>query len=97
MSNASRGFQTILDKIKWNSKPQSPLQIKDEAAWRAKTRHFPIHDLGGRGGLGFPFILSKIVATVASVVRFYEQPALITKLYLISSDYVQFNFFQHSM
>ena len=60
-------------------------------------RHFPIHDLGGRGGLGFPFILSKIVATVASVVRFYEQPALITKLYLISSDYVQFNFFQHSM
>ena len=52
---------------------------------------------GWRGGLGFPFILSKIVATVASVVRFYKQPALITKLYLISSDYVQFNFFQHSM
>ena len=39
-----------------------PLQIKDEAAPRAKTRHFPILDLGGRrGGLGFPFILSKIV------------------------------------
>ena len=39
------------------------------------------------------------LATVASVVyRFYEQPALITKLYLISSDYVQFNFFfQHAM
>ena len=38
-----------------------PPQIKDEAARRAKTRHFPILDLGGRGGLGFPFILSKIV------------------------------------
>ena len=32
--------------------PISP-QIKDEAARRAKTRHFPILDLGGRGGLGF--------------------------------------------
>ena len=52
---------TIFDKIKWNSKPPSP-QIKDEAERRAKTRHFPILDLGGRGGgLGFPFILSKIV------------------------------------
>ena len=40
-----------------------PRQIKDEGARRAKTRHFPILDLGGgRGGLGFPFILSKIVA-----------------------------------
>ena len=43
-----------------------PPQIKDEAARRAKTRHFSILDLGGggggeRGGLGFPFILSKIV------------------------------------
>ena len=27
-------------------------------------RHFPILDLGGRGGLGFPFILSKIVGSV---------------------------------
>ena len=53
---------TILDKIKWNSKPPSTPQIKDEAARRAKTRHFPILDLGRRGGLGFPFILSKIVA-----------------------------------
>ena len=54
---------TILDKIKWNRKPPSPPppQIKDEGARRAKTRHFPILDLGGRGGLGFPFILSKIV------------------------------------
>ena len=44
---------------------QTPIphpQIKDEAARRAKTRHFPILDLGGRGGgLGFPFILSKII------------------------------------
>ena len=43
--------------------PIPPAQIKDEGARRVKTRHFPILDLGGRGGLGFPFILSKIVAT----------------------------------
>ena len=37
-------------------------QIKDEAAGRAKTRHFPIFDFGGGGGgQGFLFILSKIV------------------------------------
>ena len=39
-----------------------PLQIKaDGAARRAKTRHFPIFDFGGGWGLGFQFILSKIV------------------------------------
>ena len=32
-----------------NSKRPSPPQIKDEAARRAKTRHFPILDLGGGG------------------------------------------------
>ena len=42
----------------------TPPQGKDEGARRAKTHHFPILDLGGRGGLGFPFILSKIVALV---------------------------------
>jgi len=36
------------------AKPHPP-QIKDEAVRRAKTRHFPILDLRGRGGLGFPF------------------------------------------
>ena len=30
-----------------------PLQVKDEAARRAKTRHFSIIDLGGRGGSRF--------------------------------------------
>ena len=57
----------ILDKIKWNSKPHPPpRQGKDEGARRAKTHHFPILDFGGggRGGLGFPLILSKIVALV---------------------------------
>ena len=44
----------------------SPPQGKDEGARRAKTHHFPILDLGGggTGGLGFPLILSKIVALV---------------------------------
>ena len=64
-----RKSATILDNIKWNSKPPSA-QIKDEAARRPKTRHFPILDFGGggggRGGLGFPFILSKIVASKLS-------------------------------
>ena len=57
----------ILDKIKWNSKPPPPPQIKDEAARRAKTRHFPILELGGGGGgLGFAFILSKNVGCVSN-------------------------------
>ena len=47
--------------------PIPPPQIKDDAARRAKTRHFPILDLGGRGGLGFPFILSKIVGSYSVV------------------------------
>ena len=61
-------FATILDKMKWNSKPHPP-QIKDEAARRAKTRHFPILDLGGGGGggLGFAFTLSKIVGHVHEI------------------------------
>ena len=63
--DASLLRSTILDKIKWNSKPPSPPQIKDEGARRAKTRHFPIFNLGGRGGLGFPFILSKIVGSAS--------------------------------
>ena len=29
---------------------------------KAKTRHFPITDFGGRGGLNVPFNLSKIVS-----------------------------------
>ena len=47
--------------------PHPHPQIKDDAARRAKTRHFPILDLGGRGGLGFPFILSKIVGSYSVV------------------------------
>ena len=50
--HSNKGFisiqATILDKIKWNSKPPST-QIKDEARRRAKTRHFPIIDFGGKG------------------------------------------------
>ena len=59
--------------------PIPPLpQIKDEAVRRAKTRHFLILDLGGGGrDLGFPFILSKIVASssiiLALITRFKEQ------------------------
>ena len=54
---------TILDKIKWNSKPPSP----PNQGWsRAKGKNEPFSHPwfrggGGEGGLGFPFILSKIV------------------------------------
>ena len=55
-------LSTILDKVKWNSKPPStPNQGWSRA--KAKTRHFPILDLGGEGGTNFPSILSKIVAS----------------------------------
>ena len=55
-----------LGQNKMEQQTPIPPQIKDEAARRAKTRHFPILDLGGRGGLGFPFILSKIVGPTGS-------------------------------
>ena len=42
---------TILDKKKGTANSHPP-QIKDEAARRAKTRHFPIFDLGGEEGGG---------------------------------------------
>ena len=60
-------LSTILDKIKWNRKPPSPPQIKDEAARRAKNRPiFPslFWGGGGEGWSRFPFILSKMVAEV---------------------------------
>ena len=48
-----------------------PPQIKDEAMKPRegqKARHFPILDLGGgEGGLGFPFILPKIVGYVHEI------------------------------
>ena len=50
---------TILDKMKWNSKPPSP----PNQGWRrAKSKNAPFSHpwFEGEGGLGFPFILSKI-------------------------------------
>ena len=51
---------TILDRIKWNSKP--PSTPPTHPLPPPKKKSFPIFDLGERGGLGLPFILSKIVA-----------------------------------
>ena len=52
---------------------QSPIpQIQDEAAQRAKTRHFPIFDFRGRRGLGFPFILSNFA--IVDGIELYSQP-----------------------
>ena len=53
------------NKMEQQTPTPPPPQIKDEAARRAKTRHFPMiwgGGGGGRGGQGFPFILSKVVA-----------------------------------
>ena len=52
---------TILDRIKWNSKPPST-PPPPHTPYPPKKKSFPIFDLGERGGLGLPFILSKIVA-----------------------------------
>ena len=51
---------TILDKIKWNSKPP-PREGQKRAI-------FPSLIWGGEGGLGFPFILSKIVGLFITVL-----------------------------
>ena len=62
----------ILDKIKLNSKPPySPNQ-----GWsRAKGKNAPFSHPwfgggGGEGGLGFPFILSKIVGEISDLAQF---------------------------
>ena len=68
LSQSWRFYYTFLEtscKIKWNIKhpfPQHPpkSRMKPREGQIKKTCHFPILDLGGRGGLGFPFILSKI-------------------------------------
>ena len=53
---------TILEKIKWNSKPPSPSnQGWSRAPDEGKNAPFSHPWFGGRGGLDFPFILSKIV------------------------------------
>ena len=49
---------TILDKIKWNSKHPSP---QNQGWSRAKGKNAPFFHPWFGGGLGFPFILSKIV------------------------------------
>ena len=59
----------ILDKIKWNSKPHPPPAPKARMKAREgqKRTIFPSLIWGGGGwggGLGFPLILSKIVALV---------------------------------
>ena len=37
---------------------------------KAKTRHFPITDFGGRGGLNFPFNWSKIVGVLYNLHQY---------------------------
>ena len=44
---------------------QTPIPPKSRMKSPQKTRHFPILDLAGRGGLGFPFILSKVVSKLS--------------------------------
>ena len=44
---------------------QTPIPPKSRMKSPPKTRYFPILDLAGRGGLGFPFILSKVVSKLS--------------------------------
>ena len=68
LSQSWRFYYTFLEtscKIKWNIQPPFPQhppksRMKPREGQIKKTCDFPILDLGGRGGLGFPFILSKI-------------------------------------
>ena len=76
-----------MDRIKWNSKRSSP-QIKDKAPRRAKTRYFPIPDLGdwGRAGGGVPIshlFCPKIVLVVVlkrpTILCFFSLLVLLSK------------------
>ena len=54
-------WAAILDKIKWNSKPAYPAKSRMKLCEGKKTAIF--HPwFGGEGVLGFPFILSNILA-----------------------------------
>ena len=54
----------ILDKIKWNSKPHPPPPPKARMKAREEQKRTIFPSVSGGGGLGFPLILSKIVALV---------------------------------
>ena len=49
---------TILDRVKWNSKPPSPLN-QGWSRTKVKTGHFPILDFGGKAGINFSSMLSQ--------------------------------------
>ena len=57
------------NKMEQQTPTPPPPQIKDEAAQREKTHHLPIFDLGVRGSIVFPFILSKVVACIIHVIN----------------------------
>jgi len=48
-----------LDRIKREIRPPSP-RINDESPQKPNRAHFPIIEMGGRGGPNFSFELSKI-------------------------------------
>ena len=45
-----RGYNLGQNKMEQQTPIPPPAQIKDKASRRAKMRHFPIFDFGGRGG-----------------------------------------------
>ena len=50
-----RGYNLGQNKMEQQTPISPPPTIKDKASRRAKTRHFPIFDFGGWGGVYFEF------------------------------------------
>ena len=66
---------TVLDRIKWNSKPPSPPRPRQSRMKPREGHKRAVSHLwfwGGRGGLGFPFILATIVG-VSTVCLLYSR------------------------
>ena len=74
-------WPTILDRIKWNSKPPSPPNQGWSPREGQKTRHFPILDFGGggggEGGSRFSIYFAQDCSPEKTVCRYFATPLMI--------------------
>ena len=79
---------------------QTPSPPRPNQGWshaKAITPHFPILDFGGKGGLNFPFILSKIVASALyNIVWYLILARKITDTFLLFLQHLQSRGAQYS-